>query len=195
MKSAKEVVIPELPAIEAELKRVRYKSRYLSALRGTVYTLVVVAALAFLLSTVWLPFLRIYGTSMAPLLEDGEVICCLKTSSFDRGDIVAFYYYNNKILVKRVIGIAGDWINITEDGTVYVNDKMLDEPYVTEKCLGETDLTFPYQVPDGKIFVLGDHRSTSVDSRHSTVGCVQQDQIVGKIKLRIWPINEMKIFD
>ena len=142
----------------------------------------------------WLPFLRLYGTSMTPTLQDGEIICCIKSSDFSSGDIVAFYY-NNKLLVKRVIGQSGDWINIDEAGNVYVNDVLLEEPYLEEKALGETDLSYPYQIPDGRIFVMGDHRATSVDSRHSAVGCVAQEQIVGKILIRIWPLDRIAIFD
>ncbi len=189
----KSIDIPELDVIEAELLRVKYKDRYRSALKGTIYTLVVVAAIAILVATLWLPFLRIYGTSMAPTLQDGEIICCVKTSDFDAGDIVAFYY-NNKLLVKRVIGQPADWINIDEEGNVYVNEVLLDEPYLADKALGDGDLELPYQVPDGKLFVLGDHRSTSIDSRHSTVGCIAQEQIVGKIFVRIWPLDRITVF-
>ncbi len=189
----REVDIPSLDVIEAELQRVRYKSRYRSALRGTVYTLVVVAAVAVLVATLWLPFLQIYGSSMTPTLGDGEVICCIKTSDLQRSDIVAFYY-NNKILVKRVIGLPGDWINLDEDGTVYVNDVRIEEPYLEERALGECDITLPYQVPDGKIFVMGDHRATSVDSRHTTVGCIAEEQIVGKILIRLWPLDRITVF-
>ncbi len=193
-KKIKSVEIPDLETIESELQRVKYKDRYRSALKGTVYTLVVVAAIAILVATLWLPFLRIYGTSMAPTLQDGEIICCLKTSDFKAGDIAAFYY-NNKLLVKRVVGQPGDWVNMDEEGNVYVNDILLDEPYLAEKALGDGDIELPYQVPDGKLFVLGDHRSTSVDSRHSTVGCISQEQIVGKIFIRIWPLDRITIFE
>lgn len=189
----KKIDIPDLDVIEAELQRVKYKDRYRSALKGTIYTLVVVAAIAILVATLWLPFLRIYGTSMAPTLQDGEIICCVKTSDFDSGDIVAFYY-NNKLLVKRVIGQPADWINMDSEGNVYVNETPLNEPYLADKALGDGDMEFPYQVPDGKLFVLGDHRSTSVDSRHSTVGCIAQEQIVGKIFVRIWPLDRITIF-
>ncbi len=194
MKRKQKVVeIPDLEVVEAELRREKYKNRYRSALRGTVYTLVVVAAVAILVATLWLPFLRIYGTSMTPTLQDGEVICCVKTSDLETGDIIAFYY-NNKILVKRVIGQPGDWIDIDGDGNVSVNSVPLAEPYLAEKALGECDIELPYQVPDGKIFAMGDHRSTSVDSRHSSVGCIAQEQIVGKIFLRIWPLKRIDIF-
>ncbi len=191
---SKHADIPDLDTIEAELRRVKYKDRYRSALKGTVYTLLVVAAIAILVATLWLPFLRIYGTSMAPTLQDGQIICCLKTSDFETGDIVAFYY-NNKLLVKRVIGQPGDWVNMDAEGNVYVNDVLLEEPYLADKVLGDGDVEFPYQVPDGKLFVLGDHRSTSVDSRHSTVGCIAQEQIVGRIFIRIWPLKDILIFE
>ncbi len=180
--------IPTMEEISAERERLRYSGRYRSVLRSTIYTLVVVAAIAVLVATLWLPFLRLYGTSMAPTLEDGQIVCCVKTADFKTGDILAFYY-NNKILVKRVIGLPGDWINIDEQGNVYRNSILLNEPYVNEKSLGECDITFPYQVPDGRLFVMGDHRSTSVDSRHTSVGCVPQERIVGRIILRLWPLN------
>ncbi len=194
LRKRKEIEVPSLEVIEAELQRVKYKDRYRSALRGTVYTLVVVAAVAILVATLWLPFLRIYGASMTPTIQDGEIICCIKSSDFEPGDIVAFYY-NNKILVKRVIGQPGDWIDIDADGNVFVNEVPLNEPYLAEKALGDGDIELPYQVPDNKIFVLGDHRSTSVDSRHTVVGCISQEQIVGKIMVRIWPLDRITIFD
>ncbi len=194
MGEPKSITIPEMDAIEAERERLRYTVRYNSVLRSTVYTLVVVAAVAVLIATLWLPFLRLYGTSMAPTLEDGQIVCCVKTSEFEVGDIIGFYY-NNKILVKRVIGLPGDWIDIDKDGNVYRNYQLLPEPYLAEKSRGEGTITFPYQVPDGRIFVLGDHRSTSVDSRHSEVGCVSQEMIVGKLLLRLWPLNQFSIFN
>ncbi len=192
-KEIKEISVPELSEIESERNRINYTSKYRAVIKSTIYTLVVVAAIAILVATLYLPFLRIYGTSMSPTLQDGEIICCIKTSDFEPGDIVAFYY-NNKILVKRVIGSAGDWVNIDYNGTVYVNEELLYEPYVMDKALGESDIKFPYQVPDGKVFVLGDHRSTSVDSRHTAVGCVSQEQIVGKIFVRLWPLNKIEVF-
>lgn len=182
--------LPNTDQIEHELARVRYKSRYRSVLRSTVYTLITVAAIAILVATLWLPVLRIYGSSMTPTLTDGEIIFTMKTSDFEPGDIVSFYY-NNKILVKRVIAVSGDWVNIDADGTVYVNDVPLEEPYLAEKAFGDTNIELPYQVPDGKIFVMGDHRLTSIDSRNTAVGCVSQEQIVGKIIFRIWPLGRM----
>lgn len=189
----KKKTIPEMPTtqqLEAELKRERYKNRYCAVLRSTVYTLIVVAAVAILVATLWLPVLQIYGNSMTPTLQDGQVIFCVKTAEFKPGDIVAFYY-NNKILVKRVICGPGDWIDIDEDGTVYVNQNELEEPYLVEKALGDTNIELPYQVPDGRWFVMGDHRSTSVDSRNTAVGCVTEEQIVGKIIFRVWPLNRL----
>ncbi len=185
--------IPEMPStqqLEAELNRVKYRSRYRSVFRSTVYTLITVAAVSILVATLWLPVLQIYGSSMTPTLQDGEIIFSVKTSEFEPGEIVAFYY-NNKILVKRVICGPGDWIDIDEDGTVYVNEVRLEEPYLTEKALGDCNIDLPFQVPDGKVFVMGDHRSTSVDSRNTAVGCVAQEQIVGKIIFRIWPLNRL----
>lgn len=181
---------PSVKVIEKELKRVRYRSRYRTVLKSTLYTLITVAAIAVLVATLWLPVLQIYGSSMTPTLKDGQIIVSVKTAQFEPGDIVAFYY-NNKILVKRVIAKQGDWIDIKEDGTVYVNDVLLNEPYVEELALGETNIELPYQVPDGRLFVMGDHRSTSVDSRNTAMGCVAEEQIVGKIVFRFYPFDEM----
>ena len=186
------VDIPATEQLEAELAREKYKKRYHSVLRSTVYTLVIVAAIAVLTATLWLPVLQIYGNSMTPTLQDGEIIFTVKTSKFEPGDVIAFYY-NNKILVKRVICGPADWVNIDEDGTVYVNGTVLDEPYLVDKALGDCNIQLPYQVPDGKVFVMGDHRSTSVDSRNTAVGCVAQEQIVGKIIFRIWPLNRLGV--
>ena len=190
---AKPNELPSVEQLKTELHREQYKKRYQQILRSTVYTLVVVAAIAVLVATLWLPVLQIYGNSMTPTLQDGEIIFTVKTSDFEPGDIVAFYY-NNKILVKRVICGPGDWVNIDEDGNVFVNEVRLEEPYLVERALGDCNIELPYQVPDGRIFVMGDHRSTSVDSRNTAVGCVAQEQIVGKIIFRIWPLNRMTVF-
>ena len=184
--------IPATEQLEAELAREKYKHRYHSVLRSTIYTLVIVAAVAVLTATLWLPVLQIYGSSMTPTLQDGEIVFSVKTSKFQPGDVVAFYY-NNKILIKRVICGPADWVNIDENGTVYINGKELEEPYLAEKALGDCNIELPYQVPDGKVFVMGDHRSTSVDSRNTAVGCVAQEQVVGKIIFRIWPLNRLGI--
>ena len=176
----------------AELERVyhkeQYRTRYHVVLRSTIYTLITVAAMAILVATLWLPVLQLYGESMSPTLEDKDIVLSLKGESFATGDVIAFYY-NNKILVKRVIAGAGDWVDMEEDGTVFVNEQELDEPYVTEKAFGECNITLPYQVPESKVFVMGDHRSVSIDSRNTSVGCVSQEQIVGRLVFRLWPLS------
>ncbi len=180
--------LPSSQQIEEELKRIRYRQRYRRVLRSTVYTLITVAALAVLVATLLMPVLQIFGSSMAPTLEDGEIVLSLKTTDLRHGDVVAFYY-NNKILVKRVIAVSGDWVDITPEGDVYVNSKLLDEPYLDEKSLGDCNIELPYQVPESRIFVMGDHRSVSIDSRNTAVGCVAEDQIVGKLVFRVWPLD------
>lgn len=176
--------------IGKELKRERYKKKYRTSLKSTFFTLVAVAAIAVLVATLWLPVLQIYGSSMTPSLEDGEIVVSTKSREFESGDIVAFYY-NNKILIKRVIATSGKWIDIKEDGTVFVDGTELYEPYIAEKSFGNGDLEFPYQVPENRIFVMGDHRSVSVDSRNSVIGCISEEEIVGKIVFRIWPLEKI----
>ena len=182
----KQQEMPSVEDLEEELKRVKYQSRYRTVLKSTIYSLITVAAVAVLVATLWLPVLQIYGSSMTPTLQDGDIVFSVKTSNLEQGDIIAFYY-NNKILVKRVIAGPGDWVNIFTVGTVSVNNVELDEPYLVEKSFGDADIEFPYQVPDGKIFVMGDHRSTSVDSRSTTVGCIADEYVIGKVMLRLWP--------
>ncbi len=181
--------MPEISQLEAELKRVQYRHRYRTVFRSTVYTLITVAAIAVLVATLWMPVLQIYGGSMTPTLSNGDIVISVKTGDFQTGDVIAFYY-NNKILIKRIIAKPGDWVNIDKDGTVYVNDNPIDEPYISEKALGECDIEMPYQVPESRLFVMGDHRSVSVDSRSTLVGCVAEEQVVGKIVFRVWPLNE-----
>ena len=179
---------PTLEQLTAELARENYKRRFGRVLRSTLFTLVVVAAVAVLVATIWTPVLQIYGSSMTPTLNEGEIVVSVKGSDFEPGDLVAFYL-GNKILVKRCIAGPGQWVDINENGDVFVDGKLLDEPYLTEKALGECDQSFPYQVPDSRYFCMGDHRATSVDSRHSAVGCVAEEQIVGKIVFRVWPLS------
>ena len=179
---------PSVEQLTAELKRVKYRSRYRAVLRSTLYMLIVVAAVAVLVATIWMPVLQIYGGSMTPTLNEGDIVVSIKGSDFEPGDLVAFYL-GNKILVKRCIAGPGQWVNIDEDGNVYVDDKLLEEPYLTEKSLGGSNIELPYQVPDNRYFCMGDHRSTSVDSRHKEVGCVSEEQIVGKIVFRVFPFG------
>lgn len=189
MKQKKKVEIPELQQLEEELDRVKYRSRYRSVLRSTICTLVVVAAAAVLVATIWLPVLQIYGLSMTPTLKEKDIVVSIKGMDFEQGDLIAFYV-GNKILVKRTIAGPGQWIDMDEDGNVYVDGELLEEPYLTEKSPGEGDLEYPYQVPENRYFCMGDHRSSSVDSRSSSVGCVSEEQIVGKIVFRIWPLED-----
>lgn len=182
--------IPSTSDLKDELNRERKKKEYRSILRSTIYILLAVAAIAVLIATLFLPVMQVTGTSMEPNLESGQIVLAIKNTSFQPGDIIAFYY-NNKILLKRAIGVSGDMIDIKTDGTVYVNGEKLEEPYLTEKSFGQCDLDLPYQVPDGKIFVLGDHRSTSIDSRFNSVGCISDEFIVGNIVFRVWPLNKI----
>ena len=178
--------------LERELRRERHKRNYRSTLLSTISALVIVAAVAVLVSMLALPVLQVVGESMTPLLHEGEIVVAPKGTAFQKGDVIAFYF-NNKILIKRVIANAGEWVNIDVDGNVFINDEPLDEPYLTEKALGDCNIALPYQVPDGKIFVMGDHRKTSSDSRNTAVGCVAQEQIVGRVVLRVWPLSEFGI--
>ena len=185
---------PEIPELERELKREKYKRRYQSTLKSTIYVLVTVAAAAILVATLWLPVLKIYGSSMTPTLNDGQIVLSWKTGKLESGQVVAFYY-NNKILVKRVIAHSGDWVNMDHEGNVYVNGNLLEEPYLVEKALGECDIEFPYQVPETHIFVMGDHRSTSIDSRSTAVGCVSEEQVVGRLIMCIWPLEDFGMIE
>lgn len=186
------LVIPTNEELERELQRVRYKKRYATTLRSTIYALITVAAVAVLVATLWLPVLQIYGSSMTPTLKDGNIVLSVKASELHNGDVIAFYY-NNKILVKRVIAQAGDWVDITSDGSVYVNNAEILEPYVSEKALGDCNIELPYQVPESRVFVMGDHRDISVDSRNTAVGCVAEEQIVGKLVFCVWPLKSFGV--
>ena len=189
----KEVVLPTKTQVETERKRYRRQKAYNKALRGPVYVLTIVAAVAVLIATLVLPVLQIEGTSMEPTLSNGDIVLLTKTTRFDRGDLCGFTW-NNKLLIKRVIGLPGDWIEIDVDGTIYLNGDKLDEPYVQQMDLGECDLEFPFQVPQEQYFVVGDMRENSIDSRNSLIGCIPKDQIVGKVFFRIWPFKSMRFF-
>ena len=178
--------------IEAELKRERNKLRFRRIIKNTLYTLVLVAAIAVLITTLVLPVLQIAGTSMEPTLDNGDIVVLLKTSKLESGDLCGFSY-SNKILIKRVIGLPGDVIVISAEGDVYVNGVMLDEPYISEKGLGECDIEFPYTVPENAYFLMGDHRSTSIDSRSTVIGCIPMEQIVGKLFLKVWPLSDIEL--
>lgn len=182
--------LPTAEQLESEVKRLRHRREYFRIFRNTISSLIVVAAVAVLISMLVLPVLRVTGTSMTPTMQNDQLVMCRKNSDFKKGDIIAFYY-NNKILLKRVIGLSGDIISIKEDGTVYVNDVKIDEPYLLDKALGECDIEMPYQVPEQRVFVMGDHRSTSVDSRSSLVGCVSEEAIIGKVVFRLWPFGQI----
>ena len=188
-----EVSLPSKEQVETERKRYRRQKAYNKALRGTVYVLTIVAAVAVLISTLILPVLQIEGTSMEPTLTNGDIVLLMKTTRFERGELCGFTW-NNKLLIKRVIGVPGDWIEIDTDGTIYLNGEKLDEPYVERKALGECDLEFPYQVPPEQYFVMGDMRESSIDSRNTLIGCVPKDQIVGKVFFRIWPFQSIQFY-
>ncbi len=179
---------PTVEQLKSELEREKYKGRYGQTLRSTVYILIVVAAIAVLLATLLLPVFRIYGSSMSPTVNEGEVVVALKNAKFKSGEIVVLSY-NNKLLVKRVIAGPGQWVDIDLDGNVFVDDVLIDEPYLQEKAFGECNLELPYQVPDDRYFVMGDNRATSQDSRNSVVGCIAKEQIIGKAFMKIWPLN------
>ena len=183
-----------IKALRQELRRVKYNSKFAGTLFNTVGTLLVVAAIAVLVANLWLPILQGTGTSMSPTLEEGQILMASKGNAFKTGDVIAFYL-NNKILVKRVIAMPGDWVNISDDGTVYVNDIALDEPYLKEKSLGDCNIDLPYQVPESKIFVMGDNRSVSLDSRNTAIGCVSEEQVVGKVSFGLWPLTKIGKID
>ena len=185
--------LPTKKQVERERRRYRRQKAYNKALGGTVYVLTIVAAVAVLIATLVLPVLQIEGTSMEPTLKNGDIVLLTKTTNFDRGELCGFSW-NNKLLIKRVVGIPGDWIEIDTDGTVYLNGEKLDEPYAQQLSMGECDLEFPFQVPQEQYFVLGDMRESSIDSRNTLIGCVEKDQIAGNVFFRIWPFKTIRFF-
>ena len=193
-KAQRPLETPALEQIRAELQKENHRHAFGRVMRSTIYTLLIVAAAAVLVAVMFLPVLQISGTSMTETLWNGDIVVALSGSDYATGEVVAFYY-NTNILVKRVIATAGDWVDMDKDGNVYVNNVLLEEPYVTDKALGICDITFPYQVPEGRIFVLGDHRATSVDSRSSTIGSVSEEFLVGKILFRVWPLSGIGVIE
>ena len=188
-KKNRPVELPTMEQIQQERKRLQYNKRYSSTLKSTVAVLIVVAALAILVATLWMPVFQIYVTSMSPALQEGEFVIAIKSNDLKTGDICALWY-GNKLLVKRVIAGPGSWVDIDKDGNVSVDGKVLDEPYLQEKAFGDCDIELPMQVPDARWFVMGDNRATSADSRNSTVGCISEAYIVGRIEFCIWPLSE-----
>ena len=189
MKKKQQDDFPTLEQLRTELAREKYKGRYGKTLRSTIYILIVVSAIAVLLATLFFPVFRIYGTSMSPMVNEGEIVVSMKGSKYTCGDVVVLSY-NNKLLVKRVIAGPGQWIDIDPEGNVYVDNELIEEPYLQEKAYGDCTLDLPYQVPDERFFVMGDNRATSQDSRNMIVGCIADEQIIGKAILRIWPLSE-----
>ena len=187
-KKQQELMVPEEGIIEDELKRSRYRQDFGKVFRSTVFSLVVVAAVTVLIAMLLLPVLQISGTSMSDTLDDEDIVIAINGRSYKTGDIIAFYF-NNQLLVKRVIAGPGQWVNIDAEGNVYVNNELIDEPYLQEKALGDCDIDLPYQVPAEKVFVMGDHRATSVDSRNSGMGCIENKSVVGRILVRVWPLR------
>lgn len=191
-KNKKELFLPTKEELEKECAREKYKLKYKKTLKSTIYTLIIVIAISSLLSTLLFPVLEIYGKSMSPTLTEGNIVLCIRKTNLEHGDIVAFYY-NNKILIKRVIGTPSDWINIDKEGNVYVNDTLLKESYIEEKSYGDSDIEYPYQVPDDSYFVLGDERTSSIDSRNSYLGAISKEEVIGKIIFKLWPVKKIGI--
>ncbi len=192
--SSKDISLPSVEALEEELKSVRRKRTFSRVLKSTLFSLLVVAAVAVIVAMLFLPVLQLTGSSMEPTLNNDEIVAAVRTANFKTGDIIAFYF-NNNILVKRVIANSGDWVDIDKDGNVTVNGTLLDEPYLQEKAFGDCNIALPYQVPEGRVFVMGDNRATSIDSRNTAVGCVSSEMVVGKLLLRVWPLNTFGLID
>ena len=191
-----EWVEPDMPTaaqLQAELDVYNYQKKYSNVFRNSVYTLITVAALSVLVAMLLMPVLQIAGTSMSDTMGDGDIVLALRYSKFGTGDVIAFYY-NNTVLVKRVIASSGQWVDIDSDGNVYVDGAVVEESYVTQKALGECNIELPFQVPTGRYFVMGDNRANSIDSRNTEIGCVSSDMVIGRIVFRVWPLSNIKTF-
>ena len=181
--------IPTAEQLKKELNRRRYQKSFASTLKNTLTSFMAAAAAAVLLSELVLPAVRVTGTSMEPTLYSDQIVLCNKLQTAKRGDIIALYY-NKKLLLKRVIAVAGDTVDIDENGNVTLNGEALNEPYIQSAALGECDIEFPYQVKENRWFVMGDNRAVSVDSRVSAFGCVSDENILGVVRLRIYPFDQ-----
>ena len=191
--SRKEKVIPtnlSISVLEEEIKSEKYKSKYTKILRSTIYALIIIASISALIGTLIMPVLEVNNTTMKPLLENNEIVLSLKTKKLKQGDIIAFYQ-GNKILIKRVVAVPGNYISIDEEGNVYVDGEVLNEPYVTNKQKGETNIEFPYQVPESEYFVLSDERDKTTDSRNEDIGLIKKDNVIGKVIFRVWPFKKL----
>lgn len=177
--------------LKAEIHRVKYKNSFSRLLRSTVYVLIIIVAISSICATLFMPVIEITDSSMKPLLNDGDIVLTVKDNKFKTGDIVAFYH-GNKILIKRVIGVESDFVNIDKDGIVYVNGKELKENYVKELKKGDSDIKYPVQVSDGSIFVLSDDRDVLTDSRTLNVGQIKTNDIIGKVIFKVWPLKDIK---
>lgn len=192
--TVKPISFPSTEALEAALEQEKYKNRYRQTLRSTISVLIVTAAVVVLLAFLIFPVFKIYGSSMSPTINEREIVASIKGSKFECGDVIVLSF-NNKLLVKRVIAGPGEWFNIDQDGNVYVDGKLIEEPYLTEKAFGDCNISLPQQIPEGRYFVMGDNRSTSQDSRNSIVGCIAEEQIIGRAVFRLWPLSEFGIID
>lgn len=185
---------PTIDQLKNEIVRIKRQKSILRSCRAVFSTLIVVAATAIVVSAIWISMFLVYGSSMEPTLNNNEILVTLKGESFEYGDIVAFYF-NNKVLIKRVIAVGGDVVDFDDSGNVYVNDKRLEERYLDSRQMGDVDIEFPHVVPNDKVFVLGDNRATSVDSRHTEIGDLSEEMIIGVVKLRIWPLNKIGVIE
>lgn len=186
------ITLPTTKELENELNRIKYKDKYKRLFKSTIYALLIVIAISVIIATYLFPVLQIYGNSMEPTLSNGEIVVSIKSDNFNNGDVIAFYY-NNKILIKRIIALPNRWVNIDEYGNVYVNNELVDEPYIKNKSLGNSNIEYPYQVKEGTYFVLGDERELSIDSRNTTIGTISKKQILGKVIFRVWPLNNINL--